>query len=156
MSTRKLNQQDLDSWVNGLIAKRRVVGVQTKEGRFIFGLLSKAENLRLDCDVILLPLYDASPPDRHRRLRCSDGVRAELANRSRPLPHEGAIQKDGFAFLGDGVENLGPRCAQVQKQDVRKLLAVRAFGEFGKEAVSNSLVTHEWIAEINDDCVTER
>ncbi len=55
MSARKLNQEVFRSWVNELIARRRVVGVQAKEERFVFGPLAKAEDLRLDYDVTLLP-----------------------------------------------------------------------------------------------------
>ncbi|MHB1682217.1 MAG: 4Fe-4S dicluster domain-containing protein [Bacilli bacterium] len=55
MSARKLNQEVFGSWVNGLIVRQRVVGVQAKEERFVFGPLAKAEDLRLDYDVTLLP-----------------------------------------------------------------------------------------------------
>ncbi len=55
MSTRKLNQEVFGLWVNELIARQRVVGVQAKEERFVFEPLSKAEDLRLDYDVTILP-----------------------------------------------------------------------------------------------------
>ncbi|MHB1629659.1 MAG: 4Fe-4S dicluster domain-containing protein [Bacilli bacterium] len=55
MSARKLNQEVFRSWVNELIARRRMVGVRAKEERFVFGPLAKAEDLRLDYDVTLLP-----------------------------------------------------------------------------------------------------
>ena len=55
MSIRKLDQVSFDSWVNTLIAQQRVFGVQAKGGRFVFDTLTKAENLRLDYDVTILP-----------------------------------------------------------------------------------------------------
>ncbi len=89
MSTRKLNQQDLDSWVDGLIAKQRVVGVQGKEGRFVFGPLSKAEDLRLDYDVTLLPPKKYFLPQREDLMEFT--VQGEYTSR---------IEREPFILFG--------------------------------------------------------
>lgn len=55
MSIRKMDQVSLHSWVNTLISKQRVFGVQAKGERFVFDTLTEAEDLRLDYDVTILP-----------------------------------------------------------------------------------------------------
>ncbi len=55
MSTKKLNQAALESWVTSMIAAQRVFAVQAKEERFTFAPLSQAQDLRLDYDVTILP-----------------------------------------------------------------------------------------------------
>lgn len=55
MSVKKLDQTALNSWVDGLIAKQKVIGVKAKGDRFAYGPLCCASELRLDYDVTLLP-----------------------------------------------------------------------------------------------------
>ncbi len=64
MSIKKLDQAALDTWVNKLIANQSVYGVQAKGERFAFGPLSKAEDLRLDYDVTILPPKKYFQPQR--------------------------------------------------------------------------------------------
>ncbi len=55
MSIKKVDQVALRSWVDGLIENQKVIGVKEKGGRFVFGELSFASELRLDHDVTILP-----------------------------------------------------------------------------------------------------
>ena len=55
MSVKKLNQELLNSWVDGLIEKHKVFGIQAKGERFAFGPLACAKDLRLDYDIAILP-----------------------------------------------------------------------------------------------------
>jgi len=55
MSTKSVNPALLESWVDRLIARTRVYGVQAKEDRFAYGPLARAADLRLDFDVTILP-----------------------------------------------------------------------------------------------------
>ena len=52
-----ITKEDLNSFVNNLIKDktREVVGVKAKGGRFVFGQLENADELRLDHDVTILP-----------------------------------------------------------------------------------------------------
>jgi len=50
-----IDHTTLNEWVNGLIALHNVYGVQAKEDRFAFDRLTKADDLRLDYDITLLP-----------------------------------------------------------------------------------------------------
>lgn len=55
MSIKKTNQESLDAWVNGLIRKQRVYGVQANGDRYAFAPLTDARLLKLDYDVTILP-----------------------------------------------------------------------------------------------------
>lgn len=55
MTVRVIGRAALDAWVDALITKQRVYGVQAKEERFAFGQLESAADLRLDYDVTTLP-----------------------------------------------------------------------------------------------------
>lgn len=55
MAIRKLDDAGLQAWVDGLIARMQVVGVQAKGERFTFAPLRSATDLRLDYDVTILP-----------------------------------------------------------------------------------------------------
>ena len=55
MSVKKLDQAALDSWVDSLVAKHKVYGVQAAGDRFAFRPLAHAADLRLDYDVTMLP-----------------------------------------------------------------------------------------------------
>ncbi|MGQ9674361.1 MAG: 4Fe-4S dicluster domain-containing protein [Chloroflexota bacterium] len=69
MSLKKADQAALNSWVNRLIAKHRVLGVKEKADRFIFGPLSSASELRLDYDVTILPPKQYFLPPREELLK---------------------------------------------------------------------------------------
>ncbi len=55
MATKKLTKDAFNELIDNLIAKQKVIGVQSKGDKFDFGLLQSAKNLRLDYDVTLLP-----------------------------------------------------------------------------------------------------
>ena len=55
MTVKQVDELQLKMWINGLVKQQQVYGVQTKEGRFAYGPLTKAEDLRLDYDVTMLP-----------------------------------------------------------------------------------------------------
>ncbi|MBN2491280.1 MAG: 4Fe-4S dicluster domain-containing protein [Planctomycetes bacterium] len=55
MTVRVVPRAALDAWVNDLVQRQKVYGVQLKEERFAFGPLVRAADLRLDYDVTLLP-----------------------------------------------------------------------------------------------------
>ncbi len=55
MSIRRFDEAELGSWVDQLIGCREVIGVKAKGGRFVFGPLISAAELRLDYDVTILP-----------------------------------------------------------------------------------------------------
>jgi ferredoxin len=46
---------DFDVWVNELIKQSKVIGVQEKDGMFVYAPLKEAKSLRLDFDVTVLP-----------------------------------------------------------------------------------------------------
>ncbi len=47
--------QDFNLWVEKIIEKNNVIGVQEKEGKFIYAPLKEAKKLRLDFDVTAIP-----------------------------------------------------------------------------------------------------
>jgi len=55
MSLKKMSDAALNAWVDGLVARTRVIGIQTKDDRFDFRPLRRASDLRLDYDVSLTP-----------------------------------------------------------------------------------------------------
>jgi len=55
MTVMKLTKKVVEGWVNALIAKDKVIGVQAKGDRFDFAPLQSAKALRLDYDVTLQP-----------------------------------------------------------------------------------------------------
>jgi ferredoxin len=69
MTLKKLDKTELDKWVETCIKKEKVYGVQAKENRFVFAPLTKAENLRLDYDVTILPPKKYFLPQREALLK---------------------------------------------------------------------------------------
>ncbi|MBI3986473.1 MAG: 4Fe-4S dicluster domain-containing protein [Lentisphaerae bacterium] len=55
MNAKKLCLNAMQAWVESLIGKCRVIGVQAKGERFVFAPLTRARDLRLDYDVTLIP-----------------------------------------------------------------------------------------------------
>ena len=55
MSLKKIDGTALFCWVDRLIGKTKVIGVQAKDDHFAFCPLSRASDLRLDYDVALTP-----------------------------------------------------------------------------------------------------
>lgn len=71
MSKKQLTQEALDTWVDGLIGRGRVVGVKAKGERYAFGDLAQASDLRLDYDVTILPPKKYFLPQKEELLRFS-------------------------------------------------------------------------------------
>ncbi len=71
MRIKQIDESVLAAWVNALIAKHRVVGIQAKGSRFAFGPLAKAAELRLDYDVAYLSPRKYFEPPRETLLRFS-------------------------------------------------------------------------------------
>jgi len=69
MTIKKLNKATFDKWVNACIENQRVYGVQAREDRFVFAPLAKAEDLRLDYDVTILPPKKYFQPPRETLLK---------------------------------------------------------------------------------------
>ncbi|RPJ05751.1 MAG: Ni/Fe hydrogenase subunit beta, partial [Spirochaetaceae bacterium] len=55
MGAKIVTRKELDAWVAALVHAGRVVGVEAKGDKFCYGDLHKAEDLRLDYDVTILP-----------------------------------------------------------------------------------------------------
>jgi len=61
---KKLSPAAFDAWVDGLVGKQRVIGVQADGDRFSFLPLARAADLRLDYDVTKIPpkkLFQPTP-----------------------------------------------------------------------------------------------
>ena len=69
MIIKKLDKAECDKWVEACIKKHRVYGVQAKDDRFVFAPLTKAEKLRLDYDVTILPPKKYFLPQRETLLK---------------------------------------------------------------------------------------
>jgi ferredoxin len=89
MSVKKVDVGILNTWVDGLIEKLKVVGVQAKSDRFAFGPLSKAADLRLDYDVSILPPKAFFQPQQETVLTFNTGV-----------GYESVIDSEPFALVG--------------------------------------------------------
>jgi ferredoxin len=55
MSIKQIDESQLSAWVETLIAKHWLFGIQARGARFAFAPLTKAADLRLDYDVSMLP-----------------------------------------------------------------------------------------------------
>lgn len=69
MAIKRLDQESLNAWVDGMIARTRVVGVQAKVDKFEFRPLARAADLRLDHDVAYSPPRVFFQPARETLLR---------------------------------------------------------------------------------------
>jgi ferredoxin len=85
MSIKKINIDTLNSWVDGIIGKQKVIGVQARGDHFAFGPLNKAEDLRLDYDVAILPPKAFLQPPRETILSFQAGAGYESAVDSEPF-----------------------------------------------------------------------
>ncbi|MBN2302691.1 MAG: 4Fe-4S dicluster domain-containing protein, partial [Lentisphaerae bacterium] len=68
MSIKKVDCATLSKWVDSLIGRQRVIGVQAQADRFVFAELRKAANLRLDYDITILPPKEFLQPPCERLL----------------------------------------------------------------------------------------
>ncbi len=89
MSVKKLDQAALDSWVDSLVAKHKVYGVQAAGDRFAFRPLAHAADLRLDYDVTMLPPKKYFLPQME-----------ELVTFKRSGGYESVLDSEPFVLLG--------------------------------------------------------
>lgn len=80
MSARKIDSKALDIWVNRLIARQKVIGVQARGDRFAFAPLGKGEDLRLDYDIAILPpkSYLQPPKETLSTFRTGQGYKSVI------------------------------------------------------------------------------
>ena len=97
MIVRMLDQQSLNAWVDALIARSRVVGVQAKGDRFAFDDLSAATDLRLDYDVTILPPKKYFLPQEEVLLRFK-GEHYETVTEAEPFVLLGVHPYDAVAI----------------------------------------------------------
>lgn len=88
MIRKQVQQEALDAWVDGLIGRGPVIGVQAKDGRYAFGNLGSASDLRLDYDVTILPPKKYFLPQKEELVRFSGGE------------YESVIDAKPFVLLG--------------------------------------------------------
>ena len=77
MTVFRLTEKDLNTWVGRLVARGTVYGVQERYGRFVFERLHRAEDLRLDYDVTILPPKKYLLPTREELLAFRKGEQYE-------------------------------------------------------------------------------
>ena len=99
MIVRMLDQQSLNGWVDALIARSRVVGVQAKGDRFTLDDLSAATDLRLDYDVTILPPKKYFLPQEEVLLRFK-GEHYETVIEAEPFVLFGVHPYDAVAWVG--------------------------------------------------------
>ncbi|MFC1999554.1 4Fe-4S dicluster domain-containing protein [Chloroflexota bacterium] len=80
-----VNTAALNGWVEGLIERQKVIGVQAKGDHFNFGLLKKATNLRLDYDVTTLPPKSFFQPQKETLLEFKMGTGYESVTDTEPF-----------------------------------------------------------------------
>ena len=89
MSVKKLDQNALDAWVDGLVGGQRVFAVQAKGDRFAFEPLKSASALRLDYDVTILPPKKFFLPQRE-----------DLLTFKGPGEYKSVLDPEPFVLLG--------------------------------------------------------
>lgn len=99
MSMKKVDLITLGKWIDGLIQKQKVIGVQAKEDRFAFGPLAKANNLRLDYDVTILPPKSFLQPQKETLLSLKTDTGYESVIESEPFILLGVHPYDMAAIL---------------------------------------------------------
>ena len=82
---KKVDLATLNAWVASLIKQQKVIGVQAKGDHFSFGPLVKAEDLRLDYDITILPPKLYFQPQREMLLSFKTGVGYETVMETEPF-----------------------------------------------------------------------
>jgi ferredoxin len=85
MSIKKIDLGTLNEWVEGLIGRFNVVGVQAKGDHFVFAPLMKAAGLRLDYDVTILPPKSLLQPPKETVLTFQTGIGYESVIDAKPF-----------------------------------------------------------------------
>lgn len=88
MSIKKLQPAALDRWVDGLLQKQKVIGIQARGDRFAFAPLARAADLRLDYDVSLTPPKEFFQPACEVLLRFQKGA------------FESVVENEPFVLFG--------------------------------------------------------
>ena len=89
MTVKRIDAAALGAWVNDLVKKQRVYGVQARGDRFAFAELNKAADLRLDHDVTILPPKKYFLPQREAILKFD-----------REAGFESVLDDEPFVLLG--------------------------------------------------------
>ncbi|HOW98249.1 MAG TPA: 4Fe-4S dicluster domain-containing protein [Kiritimatiellia bacterium] len=88
MSIKKIGPAALERWVDGLIGRQTVIGVQAKGDKFAFAPLAKTSALRLDYDVaVTAPKAFLQPP-------------CETLLRFNPKGYESVVDEQPFVLFG--------------------------------------------------------
>ena len=82
---KKVDLATLNAWVASLIKQQKVIGVQAKGDHFNFGPLVKAEDLRLDYSITILPPKLYFQPQREMLLSFKTGVGYETVMETEPF-----------------------------------------------------------------------
>ena len=86
MSIKKMDMPAFEKWVSACIQHHKVYGVQAQGDRFSFAELERAEDLRLDYDVTILPPKKYFQPPREILLKFSrDDARYETTLDTEPF-----------------------------------------------------------------------
>jgi sulfhydrogenase subunit beta (sulfur reductase) len=85
MSAKKLTQEALDTWVNGLIERQLVFGVKAKGERFAYDRLADASELHLDYDVTMLSPKKFFQPQTESIMRFEKGGFFEPVTEDKPF-----------------------------------------------------------------------
>lgn len=88
-----------DRWVDGLAREHRIMGPCARDNRFLFGPVAKASELRLDCDVTILPPKVILQPPSETLLRFDATSGYESVIDSEPLVLFGVHPYDMVAIL---------------------------------------------------------
>lgn len=89
MSTKKIDLATLSAWVDDLVERQRVIGVQAKGDRFAFSPLTRAADLQLDYDVTILPPTSYFRPQKE-----------VLLSFKRDIGFESVINDEPFVLFG--------------------------------------------------------
>jgi ferredoxin len=99
MSFKKISEEALNEWVDSLIEKQKVIGVQVKNDRFAFAPLRASADLRLDYDVTVLPPKTFFQPQREALLQYKVGSGYESVFENDPFVLFGVHPYDMAAIL---------------------------------------------------------
>ena len=99
MSIKKTGTAQLGEWIDGLIEKQKVIGVQARNDRFSFSPLTKSANLRLDYDVTTIPPKSFLQPPQETILSFKTGVGYESVTDTDPFVLFGVHPYDLVAIL---------------------------------------------------------
>jgi ferredoxin len=126
MSIKKTSATTLDSWVDGLIDNRKVIGIQSKSDRFAFGPLASSADLRLDYDVAILPPKVLFQPPREGILTFEAGKGYESVVDSEPFVVLGVHPYDlvGLSQMDEIFSQVNPDIHYLERRNNGAIVAV--------------------------------